>query len=214
MASLAIGTAASLHGFGPDVVDARQLRHQDAVAALGLGNLRRPRTRAASCAQALTRSSDACPRPGHAGPRAWTPAARSRGSGARAQGWPPTPPGTPVFVEYFGWIFISGRKECTACATATADSAKPVAMSLSLPSNVVMSPHAQTCGQVRLHDLIDDDRALGDLQAPVLQRAERGLEAELQEDRVDLELDLVRLVLGVKQASRARSRRCRTTSRT
>jgi hypothetical protein len=34
-----------------------------------------------------------------------------------------------VFVEYFGWIFISGRKECTACATATADSANPVAMS-------------------------------------------------------------------------------------
>ena len=38
----------------------------------------------------------------------------------------------------------SGRMECTACATAIADSAKPVAMSLSLPSKVVMSPHAHT----------------------------------------------------------------------
>ena len=53
--------------------------------------------------------------------------------------------------------------------TATADSAKPVAMSLSLPSNVVMSPHAQT-RRVGLHDLVDDDRALGDLHVPVLQR--------------------------------------------
>ena len=26
-----------------------------------------------------------------------------------AQGWPATAPGTPVFVEYFGWIFMSGR---------------------------------------------------------------------------------------------------------
>ena len=41
----------------------------------------------------------------------------------RAQGWPSTAPGTPVFVEYFGWIFISGRIRCTAWATATAASA-------------------------------------------------------------------------------------------
>ena len=38
----------------------------------------------------------------------------------------------------------SGRMWCTACATAIAASAKPVAISLSLPSNVVMSPQAQT----------------------------------------------------------------------
>ena len=29
--------------------------------------------------------------------------------------WPSTAPGTPVFVEYFGWIFISGRMWWTAC---------------------------------------------------------------------------------------------------
>jgi hypothetical protein len=28
--------------------------------------------------------------------------------------WPSTAPGTPVFVEYFGWIFISGRMWWTA----------------------------------------------------------------------------------------------------
>ena len=38
----------------------------------------------------------------------------------------------------------SGRISCTAWATATADSAKPVAISLSLPSKVVMSPQAHT----------------------------------------------------------------------
>jgi membrane protein implicated in regulation of membrane protease activity len=43
--------------------------------------------------------------------------------GGRAQGWPSTAPGTPVFVEYFGWIFISGRIRCTAWATAIAASA-------------------------------------------------------------------------------------------
>jgi hypothetical protein len=48
-----------------------------------------------------------------------------------------------VFVEYFGWIFISGRNQWTACATAIADSENPVAMSLSLPSNVVMPQHPQ-----------------------------------------------------------------------
>ena len=37
--------------------------------------------------------------------------------------WPSTAPGTPVFVEYFGWIFISGRMWCTACETAIAASA-------------------------------------------------------------------------------------------
>lgn len=41
----------------------------------------------------------------------------------RAQGWPSAPPGTPVFVEYLGWIFISGRMACTACETAIAASA-------------------------------------------------------------------------------------------
>ena len=30
------------------------------------------------------------------------------------------PVGTPVFVEYLGWIFISGRMWCTACETAIA----------------------------------------------------------------------------------------------
>jgi hypothetical protein len=40
-----------------------------------------------------------------------------------AQGCPSTAPGTPVFVEYFGWIFISGRMWCTAWATAIAASA-------------------------------------------------------------------------------------------
>ena len=37
--------------------------------------------------------------------------------------WPSTAPGTPVFVEYLGWIFISGRMWCTACETAIAASA-------------------------------------------------------------------------------------------
>ena len=37
--------------------------------------------------------------------------------------WPSTAPGTPVFVEYFGWIFISGRMWWTACETAIAASA-------------------------------------------------------------------------------------------
>src|SRR5438270_504051 len=36
----------------------------------------------------------------------------------RAQGWPATAPGTPVLVEYLGWIFISGRISCIAWATA------------------------------------------------------------------------------------------------
>jgi hypothetical protein len=42
---------------------------------------------------------------------------------APRQAWPSTAPGTPVFVEYFGWIFISGRSRCTAWATAIAASA-------------------------------------------------------------------------------------------
>ena len=45
------------------------------------------------------------------------------GVGGRAQGCPSTAPGTPVFVEYLGWIFISGRMWCTACETAMAASA-------------------------------------------------------------------------------------------
>ena len=45
------------------------------------------------------------------------------GVGRRAQGCPSTAPGTPVFVEYFGRIFISGRIRCTAWATAIAASA-------------------------------------------------------------------------------------------
>ena len=49
-----------------------------------------------------------------------------------------------MLVEYLGWIFISGRMWWTACATAIAASPKPVAISLSLPSKVVMSPHAHT----------------------------------------------------------------------
>src|SRR5207244_12742693 len=68
-----------------------------------------------------------------------------RPGGARAPyGWPATTPGTPVLVEYFGWIFESGRISWTAWATAIADSANPVAISFSLPSKVVMSPHAHT----------------------------------------------------------------------
>ena len=39
---------------------------------------------------------------------------------------------------------MSGRIVWTAWETAIAASAKPVAISLSLPSNVVMSPQAQT----------------------------------------------------------------------
>jgi hypothetical protein len=30
--------------------------------------------------------------------------------GGFAQGCPSTAPGTPVFVEYFGWILVSGRR--------------------------------------------------------------------------------------------------------
>src|SRR5256714_6529676 len=62
-------------------------------------------------------------------------------------GSPSAPPGTPVLVEYFGWIFVSGRMWWTAWATAIAASAKPVAISLSLPSKGVMSPHAQTASR-------------------------------------------------------------------
>ena len=29
--------------------------------------------------------------------------------GLGAQGWPATAPGTPVLVEYFGWMRMSGR---------------------------------------------------------------------------------------------------------
>jgi hypothetical protein len=36
---------------------------------------------------------------------------------------PSTAPGTPVFVEYFGWIRVSGRIACTAWETAIAASA-------------------------------------------------------------------------------------------
>ena len=38
-------------------------------------------------------------------------------------GCPATTPGTPVLVEYFGWILVSGRMRCTACDTAIAASA-------------------------------------------------------------------------------------------
>ncbi len=38
-------------------------------------------------------------------------------------GWPSTAPGTPVFVEYLGWMRTSGRIACTAWETATAASA-------------------------------------------------------------------------------------------
>jgi len=41
----------------------------------------------------------------------------------RHQGWPATAPGTPVFVEYFGWIFVSGRMWWMAWETAIAASA-------------------------------------------------------------------------------------------
>jgi hypothetical protein len=34
--------------------------------------------------------------------------------GVGAQGCPSTAPGTPVLVEYLGWIFVSGRISCTA----------------------------------------------------------------------------------------------------
>ena len=51
------------------------------------------------------------------------PAQVRDGLGARAQGCPSTAPGTPVFVEYFGWIRMSGRMWCTAWATAIAASA-------------------------------------------------------------------------------------------
>ena len=48
---------------------------------------------------------------------------RPQVGGGVAQGWPATAPGTPVLVEYFGWIFVSGRMWCTACETAIAASA-------------------------------------------------------------------------------------------
>ena len=34
--------------------------------------------------------------------------------GVGAQGCPSTAPGTPVLVEYLGWILVSGRISCTA----------------------------------------------------------------------------------------------------
>ncbi len=58
--------------------------------------------------------------------------------------------------------------------------------------DVTARPHA---GQVRAHHLVHHDRALGDLESPVLERSQRGLEPQLQEDGVDLELDFMRLVL-------------------
>ena len=120
-------------------------------------------------------------------------------AGRPASGWPSTAPGTPVLVEYFGWILISGRIVWTACATAIAASAKPVAISLSLPSKVVMSPQAQTRSSEVFITGSTTIAPLLDLEAPLLERPERGLEAELEQDRVDLDLDLVRLVLGVEQ---------------
>jgi hypothetical protein len=48
---------------------------------------------------------------------------RERRRRVEAQACPSTAPGTPVFVEYFGWIFVSGRMWCTAWATAIAASA-------------------------------------------------------------------------------------------
>lgn len=48
---------------------------------------------------------------------------RERRRGVVAQACPSTAPGTPVFVEYLGWIFVSGRMWCTAWATAIAASA-------------------------------------------------------------------------------------------
>jgi hypothetical protein len=71
---------------------------------------------------------------------------------------------------------------CTACATAIAASAKPVAISLSLPvegRDVAARPHAV---EVRLHHAVDHERVLGELESPLLQRAELRGEAELQED--------------------------------
>ena len=56
-------------------------------------------------------------------------AGAARRGRAALYGWPSTAPGTPVFVEYLGWIFMSGRIWCTAWATAIAASAKPVAIS-------------------------------------------------------------------------------------
>ena len=53
--------------------------------------------------------------------------------------------------------------------------------------------------EVGLHHLVDDQSAFGDLQPPVLQWSEGGFEAELQQDRVDLQLDLACLVLRMKQ---------------
>ena len=82
---------------------------------------------------------------------------------------------------------MSGRMWCTACATAIADSAKPVAISLSLPSNVVMSPHAHTRSRLVSISAVDHDRALLELEAPLLERPELGREAELEQHRVALE---------------------------
>ena len=50
-----------------------------------------------------------------------------------------------------------------------------------------------------LHHLVDLDRALLHLERPVLERPERRLEAELEQHGVAVELDHVRVVLGVEQ---------------
>jgi hypothetical protein len=113
--------------------------------------------------------------------------------------WPSTAPGTPVFVEYLGWIFISGRMWCTACETA--DRGLRVAgrdeLELAVEGrDVAACPHAV---QRRLEQPVDADGALLDLEAPLLQRPERRLEPELQQDRVARDVDDAVGILGVEE---------------
>ena len=72
--------------------------------------------------------------------------------------------------------------------------------------DVAARPHGVEVG---LHHRVDDDRALGDLQAPVLERPERGLEPELEQDRVASRARPRRPRPRSGTARRARSGRCR-----
>ena len=84
-----------------------------------------------------------------------TPAARpppSRVVDVRAGRQPR--PGRRCWSSTWAGSSCRGGSSCIACATAMAASANPVAISLSLPSKVVMSPHAQT----RSSDVFITDR--------------------------------------------------------
>ena len=180
-------------------VDRARRAHRQLLADDRAHERARTARRAAGAARAAPRSSSS---------RASTGSAARRCAQA-VYAWPSTAPGTPVFVEYFGWIFISGPDVVHGLRRRRSPPrAKPVAMSLSLPSKVVMSPHAHTRSSDVLNSAVDADRALLDLEAPLLQRPERGLEPELQQDRVARDLDDLSLVLGVEELHALDRRRC------